>query len=86
MKNLSLIALAIVLTGCTPAPRVTKVTFLERVLTVDEYLAQRPLLEKVTAFCMNNPGENSLDPNCINAQQAQHIANLGSGNFPKLKF
>lgn len=81
MRKISLIALVIVLTGCSP--RVTKVTFLDRVLTVDEYLAQRPLLAKVTAFCMNNPGENRSDPNCVNAQQATHIANIGTGKFPK---
>lgn len=81
MKNI-LIAIAVTLSGCSAS--VTQVPFLDRVLTVTEFVAQKPLREKVYAYCTNNPGQTALDPNCINAIQADHIASIGTGNFPSL--
>lgn len=74
-----LIVIATTLAGCSAS--VTQVPDLDRVLTVAEFVAQAPLRARVFAYCANNPGQTALDPNCINAQQAEHIASIGTGHF-----
>jgi hypothetical protein len=65
-------------------PGLTVVPDLERVLTVDEFLAQPAVRQKVSAFCGNDPGRTRLDPNCVNAQRADRIATAGKGDFPRI--
>jgi hypothetical protein len=76
----SLILAAVLLGGCgrdvgTAVPAVG-----ERVLTVDEYLAQPDLRKKVSAFCHNDPGRLGMTPNCVNVRRADHIASMGSAS------
>lgn len=78
------LSLAIALTGCWKRDRPTLVPHLDHVYTVSEFLAQPDVLEKTTSFCDNDPGSTALDPNCINAQRASHIAVAGTGDFPKI--
>ena len=70
------------LSGCFDKP--TKIPFLDKVITVEEFNSQREMREKVLSFCSNNPGEVKEDPNCINAKQSVRSTTSGDGNFPKL--
>lgn len=84
MKALT-IAIVCQLAGCSASvTSVTSVPDLDRVLTVQEFVADAPLRQKVGDFCANNPGQTGLDPNCINVRQAIHIASSGTGNFPRI--
>jgi len=65
-------------------PAVTVVPDLDRVLTVDDFLAQPAVRMKVSAFCSNDPGRTRLDPNCVNVQRADRIAAAGKGDFPRV--
>ena len=73
MSKLSLLCL-VLLAACTS----------EKVYTVAEFKADPALLKKISADCMNDPGRKMLLPNCINANQAQHLANFGDGNIPRI--
>ncbi|CAD7376307.1 EexN family lipoprotein [Xanthomonas arboricola] len=51
--------------------------------TVEEFKADKERRHSMLAICKNNPGEKSLSPNCINAQQAENeIANSRRGYSP----
>ncbi|MBB3835775.1 hypothetical protein FHR55_004038 [Xanthomonas arboricola] len=51
--------------------------------TVAEYKSDRDQRNAMLTACKNNPGEKSLAPNCINAQQAENeIANSRRGYSP----
>lgn len=52
-----------VIAGCTPAPKKAK-------YTVDQYLADRSLMNKTVEECSKNPGELDDDPDCVNAIEA----------------
>jgi hypothetical protein len=62
----------------------TVVPDLDHVLTVDDFLAQPAVRQKVSAFCSNDPGRTRLDPNCVNVQRADRIAAAGKGGFPRV--
>ncbi len=42
----------------------------ERTYTVDELIADEPLLSRTISDCRNNPGELRDTPNCRNAEAA----------------
>lgn len=42
----------------------------EQLYSVDELLADQPLLSTIIGQCRNNPGELSDTPNCRNAEAA----------------
>lgn len=83
-RSLPIVAalLACALVACSANP--TMVPFLDRVFLVEEFSAAPAMRERVLTFCGNDPGRTMLDPNCINANQSQHIANVGDGNFPQI--
>lgn len=56
---------ASVLAACSESPS-------SRTYTIDELMADEPLLEKLYTECRNNPGELGETPNCVNAFQANH--------------
>jgi hypothetical protein len=60
-----------VLAGCAPGPKKAK-------FTVDQYLADRSLMNKMVEECANNPGELRDDPDCINAGTAYSRDSWGS--------
>lgn len=70
------------LAACTPKP--TQISFLDRVLTVEEFTAQPDVRDKVIAECSSDPGHLKDDPNCVNAKQSLRASATGSGNFPSL--
>ena len=43
-----------------------------RVYTMDELMADEPLLLKLYTECQSNPGAIGDTPNCVNAFQANH--------------
>ncbi|TCQ74729.1 hypothetical protein EDF68_11415 [Ochrobactrum sp. BH3] len=47
-----------------------------RTYTVDELMADEPLLQKLFAECQKNPGLIGNTPNCVNAFQANHHMNI----------
>lgn len=50
----------------------------DRVYTVEEYLAQPELRQRISAVCSNDPGRTGQDPNCINVHRADRVASAGS--------
>ncbi|CEI19088.1 EexN family lipoprotein (plasmid) [Xanthomonas axonopodis pv. cassiae] len=51
--------------------------------TVAEFKADKELRDSTLAACKNNPGEKSLTPNCINADQADtELMNARRGFSP----
>ncbi|MFC4311675.1 EexN family lipoprotein [Steroidobacter flavus] len=64
-----IVVVLLILAACAPGPKKAK-------YTVDQYLADRPLMNKRVEECANNPGELDDDPDCINAiaaaRQAAH--------------
>lgn len=81
MKPFLILALAASLLGGCTRDAVTVVPELgDRVLTVDEYLAQPYLRKKVVAACHNDPGRLGLTPNCVNVRRADHIASMGDAS------
>jgi hypothetical protein len=78
MNITSLILVAIAVAACTKKPASVVPELGDRVLTVNEYIAQPKLREKVSAACGNDPGRTGLDPNCINVRRADHIASFGT--------
>lgn len=81
--RISIFALACNLAACS-GNHVTQVPDLNRVMTVQEFVADAPLREKVGAFCANNPAQTALDPNCVNVRQAIAITSAGTGAFPRI--
>ena len=79
MKSTVFLILAAVLLGaCTREASNNIPELSDRVLTVDEYLAQPDLRQKVSAVCHNDPGRLGLTPNCVNVRRADHIASMGT--------
>lgn len=79
MKPLAYVVfLSLTVAGCgrEPAGKIPELG--DRVLTVDQYLAQPELRKRVSALCDNDPGRMALTPNCMNAQRAEHVAAFGS--------
>jgi hypothetical protein len=75
---LSLILAATILGGCTREATSAIPELGERVLTVDQYLAQPDMRKKVSLACHNDPGRLGLTPNCVNVRRADHIASMGT--------
>ena len=71
---------ATLLTACTREAASIIPELGNRVLTVDEYLAQPDLRQKVSAVCHNDPGRLGITANCINARRADHLASMGTGS------
>ena len=65
MKKITIVMLTLILVACG-----TKVQTVSEVKTVDWYLENRDVMQKVLAECSNNPGELAGDQNCINADAA----------------
>lgn len=75
MRYLIPVLLPLVLAGCK---REVSLVPADRIYTVDEYLAQPELRQRVSAVCSNDPGRTRQDPNCINALRADRVASAGS--------
>lgn len=85
MKRLIPLLLPVALAGCFKGAAPTVVPELDRVYTVDEFVAQAALRKKVFAFCSNDPGRTGLDPNCVNVRRAERIASWGSvASMPRI--
>lgn len=81
MKSIFPVALAVtMLASCTPENTQVVPELGGGVLTVDEYLAQPALREKVIAACRNDPGRLRFTPNCVNVYRADHLASVGTGS------
>jgi hypothetical protein len=79
-STLSIISMAALMFGCGREPAVAIPELGDRVLTVDEFLAQPDLRNKVSASCRNDPGRTGLTPNCVNVRRADHIASMGTSD------
>jgi len=75
-----LILAAMLLSGCTREAATSITELGNRVLTVDQYLAQPDVRKKVSAACHNDPGRLGLTPNCVNVRRADHIASMGTAS------
>ncbi|WP_349436786.1 EexN family lipoprotein [Pararhizobium sp. A13] len=62
MKHALLGAVALALSACSGKA--------EKTYTVDELMADEPLLTKIMGECRNNPGKLRETPNCRNAEAA----------------
>jgi hypothetical protein len=81
MKSVLFIVFTItILNGCSRKSGTAIPELGERVLTVDEFLAQPELRKKVSAYCHNDPGRTGLTPNCVNVRRADHIASMGTAD------
>jgi hypothetical protein len=81
MKLVLSIALATTfLNGCSHDSGTAVPELGDRVLTVDEFLAQPELRKKVSAYCHNDPGRTGVTPNCVNVRRADHIASMGTAH------
>lgn len=69
--------LSVALAGCK---REVPLVPVDRIYTVEEYLAQPALRKKISAVCSNDPGRTGQDPNCINVQRADRVASAGSSS------
>jgi hypothetical protein len=78
MKCLFPLLLPLALTGCFKGEAPTVVPGVDRIYTVDEFVAQPTLRKKVSAACSNDPGRMGLDPNCVNVRRADHITSVGT--------
>lgn len=78
MNRLIPLLLPIALTGCFKVEPGMTVPAVDRVYTVDEFVAQPDLRKKVSALCANDPGRLGQAPNCINVRRADRIASAGS--------
>lgn len=79
MKRLAMIVLllSLALAGCK---REVSLVPVDRIYTVEEYLAQPELRKRISAVCGNDPGRTGQDPNCINVQRADRVASAGSSS------
>jgi hypothetical protein len=84
MQRLIPLFLLLAVTGCGKSVTQDVPGVGGRVLTVDEYLARPALRHQVVAYCANDPGRTTLDPNCNNALQATQSGSFGK--FPKVSF
>lgn len=81
MKSILFIVFAItLLDGCTRESATAIPGLGDRVLTVEEFLAQPELRRKVSAYCHNDPGRTGLTPNCVNVRRADHLASMGTAD------
>jgi hypothetical protein len=78
--TLSIVFVAVLMCGCGREPATAIPELGNRVLTVDEFLAQPVLRDKVSALCRNDPGRMGLNPNCVNVRRADHIASMGTAD------
>ncbi len=76
------VLLAVTLTACNR----TQVPGLDRVMKVDEFVANRDALNRARSECGSNPGQLKDDPNCINAAAAatQITASNGKDEMRRL--
>ncbi|UQQ17150.1 EexN family lipoprotein [Xanthomonas arboricola] len=73
-KFIYVFSLAFLLAGCNNN---------EPTRTVADFKADKEQRNAVLAACKNNPGEKSLTPNCVNADQAEtEIMNARRGFTP----
>lgn len=63
-----LLLVVVSLAACSKSP--TAISFLDHVVTVEEFMHQPDLLKRVQDVCGANPGQLMNDPNCINASTA----------------
>lgn len=70
MKRIIFLAVAtgIATSGWAATP--TRISFLDRVIKVNEFQRDTDLRKRVLAECHDDPGQLKTDPNCINAQKA----------------
>lgn len=66
-----LLAAALVVTSCTPAPEAAR-------HTVEEYQADAALRASTLDDCTNDPGTLRDHPDCLNAQRAASLEGRGS--------
>lgn len=66
-----MVTVIVVASGCSPAQKKAQ-------YTVEQYLADRELMNKKVEECANNPGELRNDPDCINAGMAAAQDGFGS--------
>lgn len=78
--TLAMVSIAVFMCGCEREPAGAIPELGNRVLTVDEFLAQPALRDKVSAICRNDPGRTGLTPNCVNVRRADHIASMGTAD------
>jgi hypothetical protein len=83
MKRIIPLLLTLTLSACFNGTPAIAVPDVDRVHTVNEYLADRALREKVSTFCSNDPGRTLVDANCMNVRRADHIALAGT-TIPKI--
>jgi hypothetical protein len=69
--SVSIVAVAFLLSGCIKSAE-------EKTHTVSEYLHDGDLYEKTRLWCINNPGERWMLPNCLNVGQAGGIKSNSS--------
>ena len=75
-KQIALMLLAgIVFTGCSGEPT----------HDVQYYLNHVPERSAKIADCRNNPGEKRIEPNCVNAREAERQAGLKGDGMPSIK-
>lgn len=79
-STLSIVSVAALMLGCGREAAEAIPGLGNRVLTVDEFLAQPDLRNKVSAFCRNDPGRVGMTPNCVNVRRADHIASMGTSD------
>jgi hypothetical protein len=79
-STLSVVSMAVLMLGCGREAAEAIPGLGNRVLTVDEFLAQPDLRNKVSAFCRNDPGRAGLTSNCVNVRKADHIASMGTSD------
>lgn len=77
---LAIVSIAVFMCGCGRESAGAIPELGDRVLTVDEFLAQPALRGKVSALCRNDPGQLGLTPNCVNVRRADHIASMGTAD------
>jgi hypothetical protein len=81
MKSvLSIVSMAVLMFGCGREPSIAVPELGDRVLTVDEFVSQPELRNKVSALCRNDPGRMGATPNCVNVRRADHIASMGTSD------
>lgn len=79
-RTLAIVSIAVFMCGCGREPAGTIPELGDRVLTVDEFLSQPALRDKVSALCRNDPGRMGLTPNCVNVRRADQIASMGTAD------
>jgi hypothetical protein len=77
MKGLFIAAVAMLLVACKT----------EETMTVDYYLANPDARKQKLVQCANNPGDEAIQANCVNAKEAQHKSLFDPDNtgMPSIK-